>query len=88
MGSREINVEDIGWETPLFEQSKAWVTDNGIDPFDIPLESLIVVNDDTITYERFVLDENGKPLLAPDGDHVQRESVTVPKKSDPEAYGL
>jgi hypothetical protein len=88
MASRTIQVPDIAWETPLFEQSKKWLADNGIDPYRVPLESEIVIDDDTITYESTVLNDKGGAVFTPDGERVLRETVTVPKHSSPETYGL
>ncbi|AYN58085.1 hypothetical protein PBI_JUDY_15 [Arthrobacter phage Judy] len=87
MSSRTISVPDIASESPLYEQSKKWLAENGIDENRVPLESVIVVTDESITYERIVLDENGVPVIG-NGQYIQRESVTIPKLSAPETFGL
>lgn len=88
MTSRTIPVPAISWETPLFEQSKKWLADNGIDPLRVPLESEIVIDDETITYESIVLNDKGGAVIIPGEERVLRETVTVPKHSSPETYGL
>jgi hypothetical protein len=88
MGTREINAEDIGWESPLYEQAKKWLADSGIDPERIPLLSKIIVDAANITFDSIVRDENGTPVLDAAGEFILREAVKVPKKSDPESYGI
>lgn len=86
--SREIDVQDIGWESPLYEQAKKWLADSGIDPERIPLISKIIVDAANITFDSIVRDANGAAVLDASGQHVLREKITMPKKSDPETYGL
>jgi len=88
MGSRTISVPEISWETPVYEQAKAWLDENGIDPNRVPLESEIVISDYTITYERVLVAANGAAVLDHNGERAQRETVTIPKHSSPETFGL
>jgi hypothetical protein len=88
MGSRTISVQEISWETPRYEQAKQWLAENDIDPARIPLESELVIADETITYERIVVDANGAAVRDGMRERVLRESVTIPKHSSPETHGL
>lgn len=88
MSSRTISVPDIAHDTPNYEKSKAWLEENGIDPARVLLDSVIEVSEDTITFTGVVRMANGALVIAPDGEHVVRETVTLPKVSAPESYGL
>ena len=88
MGSRTIYVPDIGYDTPDYDKAKAWLEDNGIDPCRVLLDSEMVVTDDSITFTGIVRAVNGAAVIAPDGEHVVRETVTLPKVSDPESFGI
>ena len=88
LSSRTIRVPDIAHDTPKYEQSKAWLEENGIDPARVLLDSVIEVTDDAITFTSVVRTATGALVIAPDGEHVIREAVTLPKVSPPEAYGL
>jgi hypothetical protein len=85
---RRIDVSTISVDTPHYDEATRWLTDNGIDPLEVPLDSEMVVTEDAITYDRFPRDESGAYLIDKSGDRLVRESVTVPKKSSPETYGL
>jgi len=88
MASRTLHVPDFSIGTPDYDKAKAWLEDNGIDPSRVLMESEIVVTDDSITFTGIVRAANGAAVIAPDGGRVIRETVTLPKVSDPETYGF
>lgn len=88
MTSRTLHVPDFSIGTPGYDKARAWLEDNGIDPASVLMESDIIVTDDSITFTGIVRSANGAVVIAPDGEHVVRETVTLPKVSGPEAFGL
>ncbi|MFE9845808.1 hypothetical protein [Streptomyces goshikiensis] len=62
-----------------------WLRCNGIDPADVPIDSTIVVNENTITLDVFAQADNGAKVfdLLTDGPVTERR--TVPCQSQPPA---
>ena len=85
---RRIDASTISVDTPHYEQATQWLADNGIDPFEVPMDSEMVVTKDAITYDRFPRNENGAYLIDKGKNAMVRETVTVPKKTSPESHGL
>lgn len=88
MARRVIESKSISVDTPLYEQAVRWLSENGLDPEEIPMDSEIVVDEETITYDKFPRDENGAYRIDKGRDAMVRETVTVSKKSSPESHGL
>ncbi|QLQ37975.1 hypothetical protein [Micromonospora robiginosa] len=66
----------LGLAEPHRRIVAAWVTENGLDPKDIPVDAKMTIADDTLTIEKFVRDENGRVVV--ETNNVLRETVTVP----------
>ena len=67
----------LGLAEPHRRIVAAWVTENGLDPKDIPVDAKMTIEDDTLTIERFVRDDEiGRVVVQT--NTVLRETVTVP----------
>lgn len=62
-----------------------WLQCNGIDPADVPIDSTIVVNDNTITLDVFTRAENGAKTFDPVTEGPVTERRTYPCQSQPPA---
>lgn len=88
MRRRTIQVSDISVDTPDYGKAVEWLSANGIDPLEVPMDSELVVDAESITYERFPRSENGAYKLLPGEDLLVREATTVPNRQSPETFGL
>ena len=71
----------------------AWTEANGLDPHNIPLKSIAVIEDGQLSITEWVLEQTvpGAPphkTLADDGNGYKRTQRTVPLLSAPEDHGL
>lgn len=92
---RTIPVPSIANGTPLFEQAKAWLEANGIDPDLIPFGSEIEVRDGLIKFEEVAIDpETGLSITdeASEGEdgcfQVVRVERSLPLAATPEEFGI
>lgn len=66
-----------------------WMTANGVNPGDVPLQSSAKVEGDSLTYEEFVRDERGLKMYGIEGNlRPIRCSKTVPLLVHPDRFGL
>lgn len=70
---RSIDAESLNWE-----QAKAWLAANGIDPAKVPADSTFEIHAETIRFEEITID----------GRDVRRVDREVPLHSAPEDHGL
>ena len=61
-----------------------WLTREGIDPTDVPRDSVTIHPDTrTVTYQRLVRHRDGRQAVHPDGAAVRSEPITVRYRADP-----
>lgn len=64
---------------PEFDPIMAWLRANNVVPENVPLDAEVEFNDDdTMTIDVFLLNENGRKYLVPGTEKAAMGTVTVP----------
>lgn len=74
---------DVHTDEDLRVEVGRWLRANGIDPGDLPLDSVMSIADGKITFQRYLRNEHGRIRVNTLEHCVMTETVTVPLRMEP-----
>ena len=84
-----MTAQFINMNTPVLPDPDRmkWMEANGLDPYLMPADQVVVVEDGKITFTKFKL-VNGAKVMSHDERGYLKETLSVPLKVDPAEFGI